>query len=499
MSPRMIQGSDKAVEFPSELEWFNVEKPMTLADFKGKLLLLDFWTYCCVNCMHVLPELHILEQRYPELAVVGVHSPKFENEKVSNNVLAAIERYEVEHPVVVDNQHLLWKTYGVHAWPSFVLLAPSGEVLAKGSGEGILEKLDHPLEPYIKDLLEHHEANEAPIPSSPAFQSMRDQTLRFPGKVVADEERNRLFLSDSNHNRVLVLDLAGNVLDVIGDAGKGSIDGKFEECAFFRPQGLAYDNARNSLFIADTDNHLVRVADLEKRIVSTVMGTNDPGRWPRLAGRHGQQEPNSPWNLALEKDSDKDVLYIAMAGWHQIWALDVNTGQILDLYGSGREGLIDGLAAGANLAQPSGMDCKDGIVYFADSETSSVRLIENGKVSTLVGKNLYKFGDLDGSLAEAMLQHPMGIHCPKNSDLVYVCDTFNHKIKVIDTTNGTIRTVAGTGTPGIRGGPALEARFWEPSGITSAYGKLYICDTNNHRLRVLDTESGIVSTLDVHQ
>src|SRR5262249_39596756 len=128
--------SPEAPEFPGVLQWFNVDKPVSIKDLRGKVVLMDFWTYCCINCMHVIPTLKKLEAKYPnELQVIGVHSAKFKNEKDSSNIREAIIRYEIEHPVVNDNQLEIWSMYGIQSWPTLLLIDPQGRVVTGGSGE----------------------------------------------------------------------------------------------------------------------------------------------------------------------------------------------------------------------------------------------------------------------------------------------------------------------------------------------------------------------------
>ncbi|HEX2869201.1 MAG TPA: thioredoxin-like domain-containing protein [Ignavibacteriales bacterium] len=136
MANRYTNGD--APEFPDGLDWLNVDHPIKLSDLRGKVVLLDFWTFCCINCMHIIPDLKKLEAKYPgELAVIGVHSAKFLSEQETGNIRQAILRYDIEHPVVNDKDFKIWTSYGANAWPTVVLIDPRGDVVGHHSGEGV--------------------------------------------------------------------------------------------------------------------------------------------------------------------------------------------------------------------------------------------------------------------------------------------------------------------------------------------------------------------------
>ena len=263
-----------APEFTGAIDWFNVPAPLTLRALRGKVVLLDFWTYGCVNCMHILPDLKRLEQKYGDaLVVVGIHSAKFTNERKSDNIRRILVRYEIDHPVANDAAFAIWKAYGARAWPTQVLIDPEGYVVGTASGEGHADGFDRAIAAVLHVFEEQGKLDLTPLPLSPEREQMAASTLAFPGKVLADEASSRLFIADSNHNRILVASLDGRVTDVIGEGGVGRVDGAFDRAMFFRPQGLALDG--DVLYIADTENHLVRAANLATR-------TGDDAR------RHGQ-------------------------------------------------------------------------------------------------------------------------------------------------------------------------------------------------------------------
>ena len=489
---RLFGLATPAVEFPEGAEWLNMDHPLTLEELRGKVVLLDFWTYCCINCMHVIPELRRLEERYPELVVVGVHSAKFENERARDNIASAILRYGIEHPVLVDNDFVLWHAYGISAWPSFVLIDPAGNVAGQASGEGVFELFDE----RISSMSKAFRGQGLLKRDRMAFALLKDHAptdmLSFPGKIAADEAGRRLFLSDSNHDRVLVLSPDGEVQLAIGSGARGRDDGDLATATFDRPQGLAYDPAGDALYVADTENNLVRRVDLRAGRVTTVLGNGRQGG--RGSGGTGTQVSlSSPWDLTIVGED----LYIAMAGTHTIWRMHLRTLEAERYAGSGMEDIRDGPLRQAALAQPSGIASDGRVIYFADSEVSAVRALDGDRVRTLVGEGLFEFGDRDGDARAARLQHPIGIAA--HEGLVYVADTYNHKVKVVDPREGTVRTLVGTGRSGSGDGPAAEAQLFEPNGLAFLEGRLYIADTNNNRVRVYEPATGRVSTLALRQ
>ncbi|MCS7297962.1 MAG: thioredoxin-like domain-containing protein [Bacteroidia bacterium] len=485
-----------APEFPSGSQWLNVSRPLRLRpELQGRFVLLDFWTYCCINCIHVLPDLKRLEREFPNLVVIGVHAAKFENEKDVENVRAAIVRYDIEHPVVIDQGYRLWSLYRVQAWPTFILIGPSGEVLWSSAGEGIYERLAPLLRQWMEKALPGTQQLR-PLPLSLEKYRQPPGLLAFPGKLtLAHRPREPLpflYFTDSNHNRVIGISLQGEVKEIIGSGHEGWRDGSFEEAEFFRPQGLVYDPSADVLYIADTENHLIRRVWLSEKRVETIAGTGYQA--PRLMneGPASRVSLNSPWDVTLHGC----LLYVAMAGSHQLWQIDLQTLYARPLAGSGYEHLIDGPRLAAALAQPSGLTLSsDGRLFFADSESSSIRYVDGEKVHTLVGKGLFEFGYKDGRVSEALFQHPLGLCFHEES--LYVADTYNHVIRRIDLKRAMVETVAGTGRRGSRDGAAYEAEFNEPNDIIYAGGFFYITDTNNHLLRRYDPQQKRVDTIEL--
>ncbi len=478
-----------APELEGGIAWLNTDHPITLASLKGKIVLLDFWTYCCINCMHVIPDLKKLEAKYPnQLVVIGVHSAKFPNEGESDNIRQAILRYEIEHPVVNDRDFQIWQRYGPRSWPTLVLIDPQGYVVGGISGEGHYDKLDHVISQLIIDHRARGTLNEEPLKLTLEKSRVATPVLSFPGKVLVDPYHDRLFIADSNHNRIVITTKAGKILDVAGAGEIGAADGSFSEATFKHPQGMALDG--ELLYVADTENHLLRRLDLKARTVATIAGTGVQalGRYERGPARHVAL--SSPWDLTLAKG----ILYIAMAGPHQIWAMNLQHNEIGPYAGSSREDRIDGPLMEAALAQPSGITSDGTNLYVADSEISSIRSVSlnpKGSVSTVVGLALFEFGDVDGQGETVRLQHPLGVE--HHNGVLYVADTYNHKIKAIGPQLKTSVTFLGTGKPGLRDGEMPQ--FYEPAGLSIADGKMYIADTNNHVIRVADLHTKQVTTL----
>ena len=480
-----------APELSGALDWFNVAAPLTLKSLRGKIVLLDFWTYGCVNCMHILPDLKRLEAKYrDELVVIGVHSAKFANERKSENIRHILVRYEIDHPVANDAAFAIWKAYGARAWPTQVLIDPEGYVVGTASGEGHGDALDRAIAAVIHVFDEQGTIDRSPVSLSPERGRVATSTLAYPGKVLADEGGGRLFIADSNHNRILVATLDGRVTDVIGDGRAGYVDGPFEAVQFFRPQGMALDE--DKLYVADTENHAIRVADLSARRVSRVAGTGRQAAWGGQGGAARETPLSSPWDAQLSGQ----LLFVAMAGSHQIWMIDLERRLAFPYAGSGREARVDGSVDEAAFAQPSGVVLSGGKLFVADSESNIIREIDlppTNRVRTLAGGDLFEFGDHDGTGDEVRLQHPLGL--ASNGGRLFIADTYNHRLKVLDPLTGRVQQFAGNGEAGLVDGSCSDASFYEPGGLAATTSALYVADTNNHAIRRVRLDRKIVETL----
>ena len=494
-----------AVEVPPGIfeggtEWLNTSDPIDLKNLRGKIVVIDFWTYCCINCMHVLPDLKYLEEKYPnEVVVIGVHSAKFDNEKVSQSIRDAIMRYEIQHPVVNDSEMLIWRKFGTRAWPTIALVDPEGKYAGSQSGEGHRELLDS----VIKKMIEYHRwkgtLNEKPLVFKTEASKSQSTDLRYPGKVFADSVGQRLFITDSNHNRIVVTSMQGELQQVIGSGLSGMEDGAFETAQFDHPQGTTL--VGNKLYVADTENHSLRAVDLDARTVSTLAGTGEQAQFgePPI-GTMRETALNSPWSIAHANGT----LYVAMAGSHQIWSHRIDSDAIGVFAGTGREDVIDGTLKDSAFAQPSEIvaDAAEKFLYLVDSEGSSIRKVSlsaDGAVTTVAGtsglprgQSLFAFGDTDAVGSLARFQHPLGIAI--TTDSLFVADSYNHKIRQIDLASGSTTTWAGGGKPGNSLDPIM---LNEPGGLSIADNRLYVADTNNQRVLSLDltTKQALVVSL----
>lgn len=498
-----------------EEAWLNTDRPLRLAEeLRGHVVLLDFWTYCCINCMHVLPDLAYLEEKYGDepFVVVGVHSAKFESEGERASIRNAMFRYGIQHPVLIDTGMALWRRYGVRAWPTLVLIGADGRLIGFTSGEGKREILDR----AIGQALES--ARDAGTLAARRVEIRLDEApraatgLAYPGKVLAvapDAGAHRpgyVFVADSSHNRVVAAhwpDATGRagIFGIYGSGRAGLEDAWGTEAEFHDPQGMAFDAALGSagtLYVADTKNHAIRAIDLGTGRVVTVVGTGEQSADRRGGGRGREQGLASPWDLALAADGR--TLYVAMAGPHQLWSVDLGDGARAEAIAGGiGENLIDGPAREAMLAQPSGLALSgDGKrLYFADSEVSAVRFLdlESRRVATVLGTGLFEFGDVDGGYPEARLQHCIGLTLfpTAEGERLLVADTYNDKIKLVHPFARTSQTYLGVARGESAGDGELDLN--EPAGVSFAGtggggGRLFVADTNNHRVVMVDVASG---------
>lgn len=503
-----------APDFPAGLEWLNTDRPLKLADLRGKVVLIDFWTYCCINCIHIIPDLKRLEKEYPdELVVIGVHSAKFTQEGVTANIRQAILRYEIEHPVINDNRFAVWQSYAVNSWPTVALIDPDGKLVMTAAGEGVYGRFAKPIQQLVESFDKAGKIDRKSLNLKLEASVAAEGFLSYPGKVlVADlpsvrlqsdstqptlqtlQTQPTLFISDQNHNRIVVTTLDGSrVLETIGSGAIEFTDGSFESASFNHPQGMAL--VGDVLYIADTENHAIRAANLTTREVTTLAGNGKQAAgWGNSGGIGRNVSLSSPWDVVC-KDS---VLYVAMAGTHQIWTIRLADGLAQPFAGTAREGLLDTHRLRASLAQPSGLALIGDKLYFADSEVSAIRYVElgtSGNVGTVVGLDLFEFGDKDGYGDSVKLQHPLGV--TTDGKVLYVADTYNSKIKLIDPATRQSKTLFGDGKPGYKDGKGTDAKLYEPGGLHYADGKLYIADTNNGKIRVADISTMEMTTLPI--
>lgn len=442
----------RAPGLPRGLTWFNTSRPLTLRELRGRWVLLDFWTSCCGNCLHVIDELRPLEQKYHDvLTVIGVHSPKFAHEREDDTVRAAVERYELPHPVLNDPQLHLWQQYAVKAWPTLVLIDPDGYVVAQAAGEGQVSALDM----TIADLSQDYTLRRGDEPYEPP--SPAPSTLRFPAKVIQLPSGN-LMVADAGHHQLVELD-GDTVVRRFGDGSRGRTD---EPLRFAEPNGLALHG--DHVFVADTANHLLRRIRLSDGVTSTI----DLAHELRDARTVTGPIPAvlSPWDVAWWPAIGK--LVVAAAGVHLLLAVDAETGATDILAGTTVEGLRDGAALDGWLAQPSGLAVDGERIWFVDSETSALRYLDSSaNLTTVVGEGLFDFGHVDGPAESARLQHPLGVTLLADGS-VAIMDTYNGAVRRFDPATDEVTTLA------------TELR--EPSGAVLVDGNLVVVESAAHRL-----------------
>ncbi|MYZ09528.1 redoxin domain-containing protein [Streptomyces sp. SID2999] len=428
----------RAPELVGKGGWLNTgDQQYTLADLRGRIVILDFWTFCCINCLHVLDELRELEERHRDtVVVVGVHSPKFVHEAEHQAVVDAVERYGVEHPVLDDPELATWKQYAVRAWPTLVVIDPEGYVVAQHAGEGHV----HAIERLVAELEAEHEAKGTLRRGDGPYVAPEPEptVLRFPGKALLLPSGNFLVSDTTRHQLVELAEDGESVVRRIGTGERGFTDGSAERASFNEPQGLALLDD-GSVVVADTVNHALRRLDLASGAVTTLAGTGR--QWMQGAPTSGPAREvalSSPWDVALFGGK----VWIAMAGVHQLWTYDPEAGTVQVAAGTTNEGLVDGPGAEAWFAQPSGLAATAERLWLADSETSALRWVDlDGAVHTAVGTGLFDFGHRDGEAGQALLQHPLGVTALPDGS-VAVADTYNHALRRYDPATGEVTTLA---------------------------------------------------------
>ena len=434
----------RAPELAGSGGWIGVDAELSLASLRGKVVLLHFWTFSCLNCLRVQRELRRVERRFPEeLVVVGVHSPKYPREADHRAVAHAVARHRVSHPVLDDPDRATWSRYGVRAWPTVVVVDPDGYVVRAASGEGH----GRSLEQLVAEVVESHRAKGtlAAEPLDLDWPRPPPGPLAYPGKVAVSADGQRLAIADTGHDQVVVCSMEGLVLDV--------------HSGFSEPQGVRFEG--DTVVVCDSG------AD---RVVRTDGAVVVDG----IA---------SPWDLVVDQDGS---LLVAEAARHRLRRVRPGEQRALVAAGTGGEGLEDGPAAQALLAQPSGLARGDAGIAFVDAEGSALRTLTRGdEVTTLVGEGVFEWGADDGPPDRARLQHPLGVAWSPGDQRIYVADTFNSRLRAWE--GGALRTLPVEG---------LE----EPGGIdVLPDGRLVVADTNHHRVVVVDPASGAVEPLELDE
>lgn len=479
MNEQRLKGIVNAPEFPPNTAWVNTDLPLLLSDFKGKIVLLDFWSSCCINCHHSLREIQALQAEFPEnLVVLGIHSAKFEAERSLDHLQDTVLRHGIQHPVANDPLMHMWRQYAVRGWPTFVLINPAGRLVGQSSGEGIYERAKPVMKQLIELFGEMDMLNQSLPKWTPLLHQGPSKALHFPTKLYFDSITEKLYIADTSNHRIIISSRNGEVEHIIGGGTKGLVDGSYQTSCFNYPHGL-YIN-ENLLYIADTENHAIRVVDLEKKEVKTLVGNGKMGR--KLSGTcsFNDLQLNSPWDIAVKDHR----LFVAMAGVHQVWDINLNKQNVSVLAGNGAENIVDGIGEEAVMAQPSALCLIEDTLFVADSESSSIRRInlQNKEVKTLIGEGLFVYGNQAGSLSQAKLQHPLDLSTDGTN--LYVADSYNDCIKMVDFQNNIVETLT-------------DAEFKQPAGLSHVQGRLFVAETNHHQIKTIDLQTAEAALFDL--
>lgn len=466
--------------------WFNVAHPVPLASLRGRVVVVEFWTASCINCIHVAPILRAAEQRFgDQIAIIGVHTPKFPAEKPDQAVAAAVRQLGIRHPVVNDPDMAIWHAYGVEGWPTLVLVDASGRIAGRIESEPESGPFQETLAALIEQARRGGRLRPTPLALTPPARP--PGRFLFPGKLKPLPGAGWV-LADAGHNQVVELANDGSERRRHGDGRAALADGR--PGSFNGPQGLIADE--RAIYVADTGNHAIRRIDRATGAVTTLAGNGTRG-WKLQFPQAGSQALlGSPWDLALAGER----LFFAAAGTHQIGVLDLTQGQVAPFAGTGAEGIQSGPAAGATFAQPSGLALSPAqdVLYVADSESSAIRRVTLGsdpQVTTLVGKGLFVWGDANGPLAQARLQHPLGVAVWGEGRLL-VADTLNDRLRVIDLAAGTVSDFDG-GRFTCDDPLCLPAR--QPAGVwADGPDRVFMVDSGNGRVDLYTVSTRVLRT-----
>lgn len=466
-----------APEFPSQLEWINTRESFSLAGLRRRVVLLYFWSHDNVHCINLLAGLRQLENKYHDgLTILGVHTPKYPAQQSDDAILKAVNRNYVRHPVANDAHWRVWQQYGIEAWPSVVLIDCEGHIAGRFVGEAALRRVDDAVASLLEDAATRDLRNYSPARS--AFRTEPRMALRFPAHALATADR--LYVTDTGHNRVLECTHQGRVLRQFGSGNAGYWDGRLADAGFNAPQGLAISS--DVLYVADTGNHCVRRIRLLRGEVETVLGNGLPGyKTPNDCPPGQRMAISAPVAIALSGDR----IYVAVSGQHQIWRIDLHTNGIDVLAGSGRCGVRDGNGAECRLAQPSALAMLPGMLVIADAAGNAIRhlRLSDFVLGTLAGGGPYAYGSEDGVGTLARFAHPLGLAA--DGATIYVADTLNNRLRTIQSRGGEVGTLQ------------VEWRFHEPQGISFAAGALWVADRNAHEILRVDVEQGTCTRIPV--
>ena len=475
----MATNRSHAPEFPAGLEWFNVDSPVTLAEQTGRVVLIYFGAWSSGHRLRSMSDLQDLNRKYrDDLVIIGVNSPRFRAEMSSTHLQKIINKYHVTYPVLHDPALKLWNTYGIQDTPAYVLIDRCGCILGAMSGEGKFSQLEQIVKHQAGKHKDIHVSEQSHI--KPRLSPEPASVLSFPGRVIVSD--NKIYIADSGHNRILVTSSNGCIQRQYGSETAGFIDGNGDAAAFNNPLGMAL--ADNFLYVADEGNHAIRRVNLRTDDIDTIAGNGIASQKPFSASASPKSVSlDSPCDLVLENG----MLYIAMAGRHQIWRLSLVRNSIEIFSGSGQKGLVDGPPGAAAFAQPTGLTVLGGNLFTVDAESSAIRCVNmyTGAVDTMVGEGLFNYGENDGIGQSARLQYPLDIQADPCHRMLWVADSYNNKIRRIGVDSKYVSSMQ------------LDCRLDEPGGLAFHNDTLYIANTNAHEILCFNPDDGCTETLNV--
>lgn len=479
-------------------KWLNSSRKIESSDLKNRVILLDFWSYACVNCLNMIPEIKKLETEFGNrLTVIGVHSGKFNNEKNDESIKKAIIKNDVSHLVVNDSEFKIWNGFKISSWPTFVLIDAKGRVVKKYDGKISAEDLRKDIKKLISKY--KYRLNNERLPIVLEKNRVVDYILKFPGEIIFAQnfsykninKANVLIIANTGKNKILVTNLNGNILLEIGSGDVGFDDGDFYSASFNSPRGLLFKN--NNLYIADTSNHALRKINFTDGKVSTLIGNGKRGEVVKQSDRADKISLSSPFDLAFFPD--KNNIVISNSGTNQLLKYNTSSNTVTPFAGNGSKGLINGAYPNNSLAQPSGLSSYGEQLYFVDAESSSLRSIsKSGVVKTLIGNGLSEFGYKGGKKDEALMQHPVGIIAFDKE--IYIADTHNHAIRRYNIKTGELSTYSG-GERGDNINGGKRTQYDEPEAITYFADRFYIVDSNNNRIVEIAKNNGGAKILNI--
>lgn len=481
--------------------WLNVERALQPSDLKNRVILLDFWSYSCVSCIQSLPDIKKLEEKFGnKLTVIGVHSRKFDNERNIKSIKKAILKYDITHPVINDADLNIWNSFDVKAWPTYVLLDIRGRIVETYVGESKFSQMAKDVSRLISKY--KYQINRDQLPILPEKYNRIGNVLEFPTKLAYSKDFSfsrvknlpAIFIANSGGNNVIVSSLSGDVIAKIGSGEAGFADGSFEMASFRSPQGLLYQN--NKLYVADAGNHALREIDFKTKKVSTLIGSGKKGASFNSKDKVSADRIDLASPLDLEFFPDRNHIVIANSGTHQIVSYHIKKKTLSVLAGNGSEGFKDGRGQESNLSQTSDMSVFKNKLYFIDSGSSSLRVLDkNNKVKTLIGDSLGESGYKNGSKKDALMQHPLALMADNTG--IYISDSFNHKLRKYSLESGKIKDVVGKLQRGDGVGSKDKTEFDEPEGMIAIRDRIYIADTNNNRILSIQRSSNVSEILNV--